>query len=75
MDTGISPLAHEAIDDEVGGAVGDEHQVVDCVGGQQPGWVRGRQAQAIAVNCLVQDVDLCEDDKWRIVCQNITMLY
>ena len=49
--------------------------MVDRVGGQQPGWVRGRQAQAIAVNCLVQDVDLCEDDKWRIVCQNITMLY
>ena len=53
-----SPFAHEAVDDEIGGAVRNEHQVVYSVDSQQPGGVRGRLADAVTVYSLVQDVDL-----------------
>ena len=52
------PVSHEAVDDEVGGAVGDEQQVVHIVDGEHPGGVVGQQAHLPAVLRLVQNVDL-----------------
>ena len=52
------PVSHEAVDDEVGGAVGDEQQVVHVVDGEHPGGVVGQQAHLPAVLRLVQNVDL-----------------
>ena len=52
------PLAHEAVDDEVDGAVEDQHHVVDIVHDQQPRRMSGGQPLCFTVDSLVQNMNL-----------------
>ena len=51
-------LPHEAVDDEVGGAVEDEHEVVDVVGDDEPRWIVRNHVLLFTIQGLVQYMDL-----------------